>query len=142
VDDDRLLAALQRVCVDIVQDDASVCQCDPDQIRQVLINLMDNAVAATADKGGNCALRLYARVDEAFAEWHVEDDGDGIEEDAASKLFEAYYSTKADGSGLGLAIAKRIAEDHGGELKIISTSAPTHFCLKLPRQMPNREEDS
>ncbi|EAU55022.1 sensor histidine kinase [Mariprofundus ferrooxydans] len=112
------------------------CPCDPDQVRQVLINLMDNAVSASSDK---VAIRLYAVLSDHWVEWHVEDDGDGIEEAAVSRLFEAYYSTKASGSGLGLAIAKRIAEDHHGELLLVSAAAPTHFCLRLPRQVDGGE---
>jgi len=112
-------------------DDHWHCRCDPDQVRQVLINLMDNAVSAS-DKG--VSIRLYAKRSDAWVEWHVEDDGAGIDETAVSRLFEAYYSTKANGSGLGLAIAKRIAEDHHGELLLLSAAAPTHFCLRLPRQ--------
>ena len=92
------------------------CHCDPDQVRQVLINLMDNALAATETSSGR-SVRMYSRVSEEYAEWHVEDDGEGIDATAVSQLFEAYYSTKASGSGLGLAIAKRIAEDHGGGRK-------------------------
>ena len=114
-----------------------VCQCDPDQVRQVLINLMDNAVSAT-ETGG--AVRLYAIVTEQHAEWHVEDDGVGIDETSAPQLFDAYFSTKASGSGLGLAIAKRIAEDHHGELTLLSPAGPTHFCLRLPKNAINMEE--
>ncbi len=135
----ELFHSYQRVLVKIEVDYSdSICQCDPDQIRQVLINLMDNAIAATGD-GENRAVRLYVLVTKEFVEWHVEDDGDGISEDAASKLFEAYYSTKVNGSGLGLAIAKRIAEDHDGELKLVSRTGPTHFCLKLPKHTPHKE---
>jgi len=112
------------------------CRCDPDQVRQVLINLMDNAVAAS-DK--TASIRLYVTISDTWVEWHVEDDGAGIDATAASQLFEAYYSTKASGSGLGLAIAKRIAEDHHGELLLVSSSAPTHFCLRLPRQAQEEE---
>jgi len=132
----ELFHGYSRIAVAIEAEDRSLCQCDPDQVRQVLINLMDNAVAATAE---TCPIRLYAVVSDDFAEWHVEDDGEGIEAQAAAKLFEAYYSTKAEGSGLGLSIAKRIAEDHGGELKLISASQPTHFCLRLPRYAQEKE---
>jgi len=139
-DMNELFHSYQRVCVNIEADHSgNICQCDPDQIRQVLINLMDNAIAATGDDGTR-AVRLYAQFTDEFVAWHVEDDGDGITEDAASKLFEAYYSTKVDGSGLGLAIAKRITEDHGGELKLVSKIRPTHFCLKLPKNMPHKED--
>jgi len=138
-DMNELFHSYQRVHVKMMDGQSdSICQCDPDQIRQILINLMDNAIAATGD-GEHHAVRLYAELTDEFVAWHVEDDGDGITEEAASKLFEAYYSTKVNGSGLGLAIAKRIAEDHGGELKLVSRTGPTHFCLKLPRYMPHKE---
>jgi len=110
------------------------CVCDIDQIRQVLINLMDNALAATSKAGD---VRLYASVTEACVELHLEDDGDGIGPDALEHIFEPYYSTKADGSGLGLAIARRIAHEHGGELSILSGAGPTHFCLSLPKHRPS-----
>jgi len=133
-----LFHSYQRVRVIIEENHGdSTCQCDPDQIRQILINLMDNAIAATGNE--HHTVRLYAELTDEFVAWHVEDDGDGITEEAASKLFEAYYSTKVNGSGLGLAIAKRIAEDHGGELKLVSRTGPTHFCLKLPRHIPHKE---
>ncbi len=131
-DMDELFHGYNRVHVKINADDHSRCVCDPDQMRQVLINLMDNALAATSE---TCAVRLYSEVTDGFAAWHVEDDGEGVDEQTAARLFEAYYSTKSDGSGLGLAIAKRIAEDHGGELSLLSLAKPTHFCLKLPRQI-------
>jgi len=135
-DMNELFHGYRRISVEIVEDEHAHCQCDPDQMRQVLINLLDNAVSAT---GETCAIRVYAVVSDEFAEWHVEDDGDGIDAQNAVKLFEAYYSTKSDGSGLGLAIAKRIAEDHGGDLKLLSLSGPTHFCLKLPRHAEEKE---
>jgi two-component system nitrogen regulation sensor histidine kinase NtrY len=114
-----------------------ICQCDPDQVRQVLINLMDNAVSAT-EQGG--AVRLYVQVTEDLVEWHIEDDGEGIDSTSVPQLFDAYFSTKASGSGLGLAIAKRIVEDHNGELILVSPAKPTHFCLRLPRNAAKMEE--
>lgn len=133
----ELFNGYRRIAVDVIGAGWS-CHCDPDQVRQVLINLMDNALSATEGYEGK-AVRMYAQVSEYDAEWHVEDDGVGIEEAAAPLLFDAYFSTKASGSGLGLAIAKRIAEDHGGELKLISRANPTHFCLRLPREHQNME---
>ncbi|MDQ6993753.1 MAG: ATP-binding protein [Mariprofundus sp.] len=106
------------------------CQCDPDQVRQVLINLMDNALAETNEL---IPIRLYTTFSDKWIEWHVEDDGEGMSDEVSARLFEAYYSTKATGSGLGLAIAKRIAEDHQGDLLLLSSAMPTHFCLRLPR---------
>jgi len=135
----ELFHSYRRVSVDIESGNTATCQCDPDQIRQVLINLMDNAIAATGDDESR-AVHMYAQATDATVEWHVEDNGEGIDEDAALKLFEAYYSTKVNGSGLGLAIARRIAEDHGGTLTLISRAGPTHFCLKLPLHAPHKED--
>ncbi len=135
----ELFHSYRRVCVEIDEQNDAICQCDPDQVRQVLINLMDNAVAATGEDE-HCSVRLYARVADGMVSWHVEDDGEGIDEDAASKLFEAYYSTKVNGSGLGLSIARRIAEDHGGTLTLESRARPTHFCLRLPAQAAHKED--
>ncbi|MDX8391148.1 MAG: ATP-binding protein [Mariprofundaceae bacterium] len=106
------------------------CLCDVDQIRQVLINLLDNALAAT-EAGGS--VRLSARDAEGMIEFNVEDDGDGISVDALEHIFDPYFSTKAEGSGLGLAIARRIAHDHEGDLGIRSAGKPTHFCLSLAK---------
>jgi len=143
-DMDELFHGYPSVHVIDMDAHGEICQCDPDQVRQVLINLMDNAIAATsADAVGSdatSAIRLYAEVSDGVASWHVENDGAGIDEDAASQLFEAYYSTKANGSGLGLAIAKRIAEDHGGTLKLVSRAHPTHFSLQLPMLAAHKEE--
>ncbi len=112
------------------------CHCDPDQIRQILINLLDNAVAAT-EPGQQ--VRLYIRTAGDFLEWLVEDDGAGIDAESAEQVFESYFSTKVSGSGLGLSIARRIAEDHGGELQLLSREKPTRFCLRLPVQGSNME---
>lgn len=128
----ELFNSYSRIDVHI-DDETSLCWCDPDQVRQVLINLMDNALSST-ESDERARIRLYAQITDDVAEWHVEDDGPGISEAAAPQLFDAYFSTKESGSGLGLAIAKRIAEDHGGEMLLISRAAPTHFCLRLPRE--------
>ncbi|MDX8401494.1 MAG: ATP-binding protein [Mariprofundaceae bacterium] len=114
------------------------CRCDPDQVRQVLINLIENALAATEPRG--MPVRLYLTRETGFVCWHVEDDGPGIPEADADTIFEPYFSTREDGTGLGLAIAQRIAEDHGGELLLLSRRAPTHFCLRLPERGTSMEE--
>ncbi len=114
------------------------CVCDPDQVRQVLINLIENALAATEMRG--LPVRLYLTREEDAVCWHVEDDGPGVSDEAAESIFEAYFSTRADGTGLGLAIARRIARDHGGELLLLSRRSPTHFCLRLPAGGDNMEE--
>jgi len=125
----ELYGAYARVQVDVPEHGVT-CWCDPDQLRQVLINLMDNALAATEDK--NTGIHLYVRTGDECIEFHMLDQGPGISDAAAEHIFEAYFSTKDDGSGLGLAIARRIAQEHEGELLLLSAAKPTHFCLRLP----------
>ncbi|MDQ6955321.1 MAG: ATP-binding protein [Mariprofundaceae bacterium] len=126
-----LYSAYPRVCATQVDSDIH-CYCDADQVRQILINLMENALAATSDSQNQ--IRLYLSQDDQMVYFHIEDDGLGIPREVQDHMFEAYYSTKAEGSGLGLSIAKRIADEHGGALSLISSSQPTHFCLSLPMQ--------
>ncbi|MDX8395358.1 MAG: ATP-binding protein [Mariprofundaceae bacterium] len=114
------------------------CQCDPDQIRQILINLMDNAISATESEQKN--VHLYSDIQDQWIELHVKDEGEGIPNEVRSHIFDAYYSTKDDGSGLGLAIAKRIADEHNGILQLLSSASPTHFCLRLPQQTSSMEQ--
>jgi len=130
-----LYAAYPQVAIEIPSESLS-CTCDADQIKQVLINLLDNAVAATAGGGG---VRLHVAMQGDMAVFHVEDSGMGIPQDHIGRLFEPYFSTKSEGSGLGLAIAQRIADEHGGEISLLSSEKPTHFCLQLPSQGPSME---
>ncbi len=132
----ELYAPYKCVTVETFSELAS-CICDADQVRQVLINLLDNAIAATRENGGE--VRLYARIQQTTAEFHVLDEGEGIPDDNSAQIFEPYYSTKEDGSGLGLAIAYRIAQEHEGDLKVESLRNPTHFCLYLPLAVHSME---
>jgi two-component system nitrogen regulation sensor histidine kinase NtrY len=106
------------------------CFCDADQIRQVLINLMDNALAAT--EANRDAVRMSIEHSDGMTLFHVEDDGTGISSDNTSMIFDSYFSTKAEGSGLGLSISSRIAKEHEGALLLLSAQQPTHFCLRIP----------
>jgi two-component system sensor histidine kinase HydH len=87
-------------------------QCDSEQLKQVLLNLLMNAVHATGD--GSVDLRAYARDGKAFIV--VRDEGSGIPKDQEDRIFEPFFTTKPNGSGLGLAIASKIIEQHGGLL--------------------------
>jgi signal transduction histidine kinase len=107
-----------------------VVSADPRLIRQVVLNLMLNAVQAMP-KGGD--LLLSARLDGAFGVVHVIDTGTGMTPDVAAKVFDAYYSTKRGGTGLGLAMAKRIIAEHGGTLSVASEPGRgSDFALRLP----------
>ncbi|MDQ6963672.1 MAG: ATP-binding protein [Mariprofundales bacterium] len=109
--------------------EVGVCLCDVDQVKQVLINLIDNALAASYK---DRMVRLFVSKGEDGVLFHICNEGDGVPEELVDKLFEPYFSSKESGSGLGLSIAQRIAEDHGGRLFVASLVNPTEFCLQLP----------
>ena len=90
---------------------------DPDQFRQVLINLVQNAMQA---QDGDGSVRVAARPVGDMVEVVVEDEGPGIPEDLRERVFEPFYTTRQQGSGLGLSIARELTERNGGSLDIVS----------------------
>jgi two-component system nitrogen regulation sensor histidine kinase NtrY len=113
---------------------------DRDQIKRVVINLLDNAVAAlssAAPSGSNRApaIAVVTQYNEELqmAVIEVSDNGPGMPEEVRERVFEPYFSTKAEGTGLGLAIAKRIVNDHDGFIRVHSTVGEgTRFLIELP----------
>jgi nitrogen fixation/metabolism regulation signal transduction histidine kinase len=114
---------------------------DPEQMRQVIINLVDNAVEAlggatapsrpdgrppkvvvsTTHDSANGVVRLV-----------VSDNGPGVPATDRDKLFMPYFSTKGRGSGLGLAIVRRIVTEHGGGIEVGEATPGTVFTVELP----------
>ncbi len=89
---------------------------DPDQLHQVLVNMLLNAIEAMPDGG---VLRICMECDTgtpAVCRIVVRDSGPGISAEMISRIFEPFVTTKPQGTGLGLAISHRIAEEHGGRL--------------------------
>lgn len=108
---------------------------DCHQIKQLLINLVINAIQATG-RDGTVGITASRR-DGALA-LTVSDNGSGISEDDQKKIFNPFYTTKTRGTGLGLAISKRIATEHGGDLAVESTvGVGTKFTLTLPSGVRN-----
>ncbi|MBM4379515.1 MAG: GAF domain-containing protein [Deltaproteobacteria bacterium] len=114
-------------------------EADPEQLKQVLINLVQNAVQALGENGGRIALRTVAqdrfgdfRAVEAV-ELHVADDGPGIPPDQQVNIFVPFFTTKQKGTGLGLAISQRIVRNHGGNISVQSrVGEGTTFVIRLP----------
>jgi two-component system nitrogen regulation sensor histidine kinase NtrY len=105
---------------------------DPEQMRRVLINLIDNAVEAMEQKGIVEIETHHVRADN-LVRVVVADDGPGIPPSEREKLFLPYYSTKKRGSGLGLAIVRRIVAEHGGSIDVTeNTPRGTRFAIELP----------
>lgn len=94
---------------------------DPDRIKQVLINLIINAVHSMPD-GGKVGISIKGvRIPKRGVEISVSDEGAGIPEEDMSRVFDPFYTTKSNGTGLGLAVSMKIVKDHGGDLSIDST---------------------
>ena len=92
---------------------------DPDRLRQVLHNLLKNAIEACGDRDApwvRAETRAGSAGDEAMVELSVHDSGAGFHGDIADRIFEPYVTSKSKGTGLGLAIAKKIVEEHGGAI--------------------------
>jgi two-component system nitrogen regulation sensor histidine kinase NtrY len=105
---------------------------DPELIRRVLINVIDNAIEAVGGKG---RVVVSSSFDPAAQLVRVEvaDDGPGIPAGERDKLFMPYYSTKKRGSGLGLAIVNRIVAEHRGAVRVEDNQPHgTRFIIELP----------
>ena len=109
---------------------------DSGRLRQVLHNLLKNAIEATAELSMACiTLETAQREDGARAgvEIAVSDNGTGLPSGFDEHWFEPYRSTKARGTGLGLAIVAKIAQEHGGRLRAADrTEGGARFSLWLP----------
>jgi len=112
--------------------DVPLVRLDPEQIRRVVINLVDNAIEAT-ERRGHILVETELDRSNGVARVMVSDDGPGIPTAEREKLFLPYYSTKRRGSGLGLAIVRRIIAEHGGSIEVgDNTPRGTRFTIELP----------
>ena len=121
----HLMAELPKVCV------------DPDQITQVVINLILNAEQAIRVSGQGTRITLETRVSEGgqSIEILVEDDGPGIAENVRSRVFEPFFTTKdiGEGTGIGLALCHRIVGSHNGQISLSERrGGGTVFTIRLP----------
>jgi signal transduction histidine kinase len=108
---------------------------DPDQLKEVLVNLVLNACEVMAG-GGAITIREEIRGDSPSGPavvLRLSDTGPGIPESVQDKVFQPFFSTKEEGTGLGLSIASRIIEDHGGRLELKSKkNEGATFIITLP----------
>jgi signal transduction histidine kinase len=105
---------------------------DSDQIHQVLLNLLLNALQAIGQKG-SIAVTLERKGDSAVVE--VADNGRGISPDHLPHIFRPFFTTRGEGTGLGLSLVRRIVEDHQGRIDVASTLGKgTTFRVILPLQ--------
>ncbi len=118
-----------RVAVDVAND-IPLIMADRNQVKQALFNVMKNALEAM-DRGGEIFIHLEA--DDEWVVLSVKDTGVGIPADKLTRVFDAYYTTKASGGGLGMLILLRILRAHGGTVDIQSTpNIGTTVTLRFP----------
>ena len=129
-------AEARRLSVSVEIPAELTVEADPDRLRQVLSNLVENAIKYNRDGG---RIRLTARRQPAAVELEVEDTGIGIPPEDQDRVFERFYrvdkarSRELGGTGLGLAIVKHIVDAHGGQVSV--RSRPEHgttFTVRLP----------
>ena len=106
---------------------------DTDQLLQVFLNLIQNAVQAIQD-GGEISIRVRPVGKQTQRiEIEIEDDGAGIAPEHLPHLFEPFYTTRPKGTGLGLFVAHGIVQRHGGSIEVVSAPGQgTRFRILLP----------
>jgi len=121
-------------------EDALVGNWDADQLRQVFVNVIANAVDASQE---NAAVRIATErlsldgheghAPKSYARITIADRGKGMDEATRDRIFEPFFSTKKRGTGLGLAIVKQIVEQHGGRISVASeVGKGSKFIIDLP----------
>jgi len=111
-------------------DDPLIVEADGAQLRQVIWNLVRNAMQASS-----AGQRVVVRVTRSGRTVALEviDEGAGISEEAKERLFDAFYSTRSQGVGIGLAVVKRIVDDHGFDIEVDSApGSGTTFRVRMP----------
>jgi two-component system nitrogen regulation sensor histidine kinase NtrY len=119
-----------RIKVAVANGSAPTVSADPDQIEQVLINLIRNAVDASLETNGGVSVAWNSR--SSHLDLQIEDEGPGLAN--TSNLFVPFFTTKPGGSGIGLVLSRQIAEAHGGSLRL-ENRASGRGCvahLRLP----------
>jgi signal transduction histidine kinase len=116
---------------EIGSDDPIIVTVDPDRMRQVVWNLVKNAVQASPRRGKVEIRTGRDQTGRAFLE--VADEGSGIGAAHRERLFDMFYSGRTHGVGLGLALVKQIVDQHGARIEILDRDGPgTCFRVTLP----------
>ncbi|MFR3484112.1 MAG: sensor histidine kinase, partial [Clostridia bacterium] len=127
-----------------VQQDVKV-RCEPDKMKQLLMNLVDNAVKYTEE--GSITIRAWKAQGNSMIQ--VQDTGIGIAKEHLERIFERFYrvdkgrSRKMGGTGLGLSIAKHVVERYGGELQVSSeVGKGSSFTARFPAPVDENKKPS
>lgn len=114
-------------------DDSIYLYANPNHLRQVIANLLLNAIQVMERGKIQVIVRKGQNNSQPIVEIAVSDEGPGISEKEMGKIFEPFYTTRKDGTGLGLSIVKRIADENRWELQVESTPGKgSTFCVVIP----------
>jgi signal transduction histidine kinase len=131
---EHALSKRQIHLMDQVNTDLPEVECDPDQMRQVLLNLVINAIEASSD---GAAVYLSAQAEEGRVVIRVVDEGSGVAPEHIEKLFDPFFTTKESGTGLGLPVAHQIVGQMGGHLSARRNGdRGMTFSVALPLKQP------
>lgn len=120
--------------IDAISEDCCMVECDPERIRQVITNLISNAIKFSNNNGD---IIISASLDKTFIRLKIQDQGVGIDSDNLLHVFDRFWQAKdqaKQGTGLGLSISKWIIEAHHGKIWVESKiGAGSTFIIELPR---------
>jgi signal transduction histidine kinase len=109
---------------------------DPDQLKQVFLNILTNAIQALTT-GGTLKVNIEPRDESVVIAF--EDNGTGIPHERLPDIFNPFMTTKEDGTGLGLSMAQRIVEEHGGRIEVQSVFGEgSTFSVVLPGKLEDK----
>ena len=132
---DAFRTAHREIDFDIqLHDDLPDIMIDPHQIERVLINLLDNSVAAMEiDRSMPAKLKVETHWDQflSLVTLEVSDNGPGVSDKDKQRIFEPYYSKKPNGTGLGLAIVKSVISDHNGFIRALSNPSGRGLTIRI-----------
>ncbi|GAB6062427.1 sensor histidine kinase [Deferrisoma palaeochoriense] len=151
VDLDRLVRSVVSLCEErlrqsgaeakvVAEANLPPVRCDPDQVRQVVWNLVLNAVEAMESGGAVRTVRIEVGRDGPWGTVRVSDTGPGIAPEVLENLFDPFVTTKAGGGGLGLAVSQRIVLRHGGKILAETQGSGAAFTVFLPIAGPRGGE--
>jgi two-component system, NtrC family, sensor kinase len=112
---------------------------DPDQVQQIMVNLINNALHAIVSTGSGGKIRVITEATDEHVRLRFEDNGPGVPVELRSRIFEPFFTTKETGAGtgLGLSISHSIMSEHGGKISCSSARlGGAAFILEFPRPAP------